>query len=348
MGFLSSIGKGLVGAATGGLIAGAFSGGALAPLGALAGFVGGVASDAFGISGFKTIGMIGGAVAGTFLCPIPILGTLLGGMAGGMLGGLFDNMFNQAPQPPPYAPYLPGSMPTPMPMPYPMPMPNTGFPQTGYPFPNAGGFGFNNYAGCYPPMQRQCCCCPPQYQQPCQGGGTLQQGAPGQPITYTTSGGYKVCINGDTVNITDPSGRHTVSEWGDPHENVDGRGVGDWSGKTRTIMLQDGTRITMNANGPKGTVQGTSIYDGAQEVQINNNNNQIMGVGFNPWQTQADASRQYQGDTAYFGVDQTGAEVFRNFYRQNPDGTITPNLRDLAVLQQPYRQHGFWAFAQAV
>src|SRR5437870_4326929 len=78
-------------------------------------------------------------------------------------------------------------------------------------------------------------------------GGQLSQSAPGQPIEYTAHGGYKVCVNGDKVSITDPTGKHNVTEWGDAHERVGGKEVGQWDDKTRSILLSDGARVSMQA-----------------------------------------------------------------------------------------------------
>jgi hypothetical protein len=314
----------------------------------MAGFGIGIGAAAAGMSGNQShIGAWGGAIAGGLVGFS--IGGPIGALAGGALGALFGNSVQnscqQYPQCPPYGQYFPGCGGG-----------NygnfggygnyggCGFPQGGYGFPNPAAYGLMQYGGCFPPPQQQQPCYPPQCQQPCSQGGQLQQGGPGQPINYTTSGGYKVNVNGTTVTITDPSGKHTVTHSGDPHEYVDGQHVKDWDEKTRSLVLGDGTRITMNATAHNGTITDTSIYDGAEEVKINNQNNTVNSVGFNPYKTAYDQTHQSAGETGYFGIDASGAEVYKDLFKQNPDLSVTPYNRDISTLEQPQRQWGGWGW----
>lgn len=340
MSWLSALGAGAIGA-----VGGFFVGG---PIGAVAGFGIGVGAAAAGMSGSQqNVGGWGGAIAGGLVGFA--IGGPVGALAGGALGALFGNAIQganqQPPQCPPYAPYFPGGGFGGYGMPGGMPggfggFGGCGFPGGGYGFPQMGGFGMMGFAGCFPPPQQQGCCYPPCNQPPQNQGGQLTQQGNGQPIAYTTSGGYKVQVNGHTVTVTDPSGKHSVQHWGDPHENVDGQHVKDWEEKTRTMVLGDGTRITMNATSANGLIENTAIYDGAQEIRIKNNGNQIQGVNFNPYQTAYDAQHQAAGETAYFGQDQSGALVYRNLFKQADDLSVTPHNRDIKVLEQPH--HTAW------
>lgn len=162
-------------------------------------------------------------------------------------------------------------------------------------------------------------------------GGTLSQEAEGKPISYTTSGGYKVSIDGTTINVTDPNGKNTVKTWGDPHENVNGTHVKDWEGKQRSIVLEDGTKITMTADGPKGVVENTSIYDGNQSVQITNKGNQITGHTFDPRQTAYLDASQYDGETALFSTGYNGAATYANIYNQDSSFNVTRAYQAIAT-----------------
>ena len=174
--------------------------------------------------------------------------------------------------------------------------------------------------------------CPPSCcDRHCEQGGQLQQDGEGKPITYTTSGGYKVAVNGDTINITDPNGENTVKTWGDPHENVNGKHVKDWKDKQRSIVLGDGTKITMSADNPKGVVDHTSIYDGNQNIQIQNKGNQITSHSYNPWDTLFQEMGQYDGETALFTTAGDGSANYRNIYNEDTDFNIVRAYEAIAT-----------------
>mgnify|MGYP000884885795 CR=1 FL=1 len=160
-------------------------------------------------------------------------------------------------------------------------------------------------------------------QVPAQGGGQLQQEAAGKPINYTTSGGYKVSVNKDTINITDPTGKNTVTTWGDPHQKVNGQDVGDWTGKDRSIILGDGTKVSMHASGPHGVVESMNIYDNNTAISINNKDNTVTNVNTNGYQTRALERSEADGQTAYFGGTRGGKTLFADMYNQDKDFNVT-------------------------
>ncbi|MBI3928709.1 MAG: hypothetical protein HY319_24425 [Armatimonadetes bacterium] len=191
-------------------------------------------------------------------------------------------------------------------------------------------------------------CCPPHRCCPCHGGnhggnpgGELHQDGKGKPIEYTTSGGYKVRVDGHDVIVTDPTGKHEVKHWGDPHENVDGKHIKDWEGKQRTIVLGDGTKLTMSATGPQGVVTNTSIYDGDQNIQIDNEHNEITHRSFNPWDTRSREYYQHDGETALMVPDRNGGLIYSNLYTQDERLGVRPNFKDLAASPMPrwWRPH---------
>lgn len=204
-----------------------------------------------------------------------------------------------------------------------------------------GGYGQppgHGYHGGMCPPDR---CCPPwgpgSTGNP---GGQLQQEGPGKPINYRTSGGWNVQVNNDKVIITDPTGQHKIEHSGDPHEYVNGKHVKDWEGKDRSILLPDGTKISMHADGPHGLIQNTSIYDGDQNVQINNNGNQVTHRSFNPYDTRAREFWQADGETS---AVQRGFRGLRydNLYTQDENLGVRPNYKQLAFSRN---DTGFWGF----
>lgn len=180
-----------------------------------------------------------------------------------------------------------------------------------------------NYGNQCPPQ-----CCPGQ--RPGQGGELNQEGK-GKPIEYKTSGGYTVKIDKHTITITDPTGKNTQETWGDPHQKVNGKNIGDWQGKQRTIVLGDGTKITMSANSPTGVVNSTSIYDGRINVQVENASNTVSHMSMNPRDTAYREQSQHDGDTALFITNpRTGVANFNEIYRQDQNFNITNQYRQVA------------------
>lgn len=163
-------------------------------------------------------------------------------------------------------------------------------------------------------------CCYPGQQGP---QGQLCQKGKGKPIQYTTRGGYQVTVDKHTISVKDPSGKNVLKHWGDPHENLNGKHLKDWQGKQRTVVLGDGTKITMNATGPKGVTLGTSIYDGNQNVQINNKSNTVTHHSFNPFDTMFREMRQHDGETALFRTGRNGAGIYNNIYNEDQNFNIT-------------------------
>lgn len=352
--FFQAIGAGLATGAAGFLIGG--------PIGGLAGFGIGMASASQGMrgeSGTGTGALIGGLAGFALGGPV---GALAGGLLGGLAGKIVSGAFNQNQQPTQQAPYYPSMMGGGYGMMNPMMggygmmggmggmMGGMGM-MGGYGMMGGmmgmggmsmggmmmspgmfGGFGMTMNGGMYGPPQGGRA----QYGMGMQGGQLTQEGK-GKPIGYTTSGGYKVNVNGTTVTITDPTGKNTVKHWGDPHENVNGKTIKDWEGKDRSLVLGDGTKITMNADGPKGVINNTSIYDGNQAIQINNKNNEITNVSFNPYQTKMMDAYQPDGETSYVGPNRKGDFIYKNIYTQDQNLGVHDNNKLLAK-----SENSFW------
>jgi hypothetical protein len=184
--------------------------------------------------------------------------------------------------------------------------------------------------------------------------GTLTQTADGQPATYTDPNGWSVSMSGSTVTITDPSGKHTVQNSGDPHEQVDGTymggvngaagGSGQWNGTAQTIKLPDGTQVTMNANAFNQPIQSTSIFvpgengQGAREIQYNNNSNSVTSQSFNAQQVYQDQANTVQGQAEGIHENSQGMTV-NSLYNQTSLGNTTADFGTMAFspTQQTYQ-----------
>lgn len=155
-------------------------------------------------------------------------------------------------------------------------------------------------------------------------------GGPRAPIEYVTARGYLVRVQHYTITIFDPFGANFVQHWGDPHENLNGKHVKDWgSGKAgwdtnrRTIVLGDGSKVTMTANGPTGVVEFTSIYDGNHNVQIDNPGSMVLHYDTDLADTQAREMAQHDGETALFTTDlHTAVAVYSDIYNENANFEI--------------------------
>jgi hypothetical protein len=193
--------------------------------------------------------------------------------------------------------------------------------------PQCSNVNFNFNFGHHCPPSQSC-----HQQGPGRRDGKLSQEKEGKPIEYTTSGGYKVRVNKHDIIVTDPSGKNTVKHHGDPHEEVNGKHVKDWEGKQRTVVLGDGTKITMNADGPKGVTLGTSIYDGRQNIQIQNTENKITHHSFNSLDTLMRELRQHDGETASFRTNRNGTGNYSNIYNEDSNFNISSLYKILAPL----------------
>jgi len=273
-----------------------------------------------GLWGAIAGGVIGAVLGGGFNPVTGLLGATIGGLLGNVLGGHNSGQCcNQhhpqhrgcASYPPSHGHHFGG----PQYGGYQCP-PNYRAP---FPQPHWGGrpnvnMNFNFGHQC-PPSR----CCRPQHGPQ----GRLEQKKKGKPISYTTRGGYEVTVNKHTISVKDPSGKNTLKHWGDPHENLNGKHLKDWQKKQRTVVLGDGTKITMRADGPKGVTLNTSIYDGNQNVQIDNKKNEITHHSFNPYDTMYREMNQWDGETALFRTDRHGAGVYNNIYMEDQNFNVS-------------------------
>ena len=155
-------------------------------------------------------------------------------------------------------------------------------------------------------------------------GAADEPGSDPQPLDHWTSGGYNVKIDFHTMTVTDPAGKNTVQHWGDPHENLNGKHIKDWGGGPhweglhRTIVLGDGTKITMEAPGPQGVTTWTAIYDGNRHLQFDNCRSRVAWQGSEARETAQLERTQYDGETSTFTTDaQTGVGKYDNVYNED-------------------------------
>lgn len=122
------------------------------------------------------------------------------------------------------------------------------------------------------------------------------------PLTYVSrDGGWTIKIDRSTVTVTGYD-KFTWQVWGHPHENLNGKHIKDWLGTDRSLLLPDGTKISMQADGPHGVVQHTSIYDGPQSHVIDNTRNTVLHSCVNTAEALARDRAEVDGETAYLTI----------------------------------------------
>lgn len=168
-------------------------------------------------------------------------------------------------------------------------------------------------------------------------GGLTQD--PSGPLTYVTRNGEStIKIDRHTITVTSAvkgAGGpwfYTWQVWGDPHENLNGKHIKDWLGSRRSLLLPDGTKITMHADGPDRVVHTTSIYDGPQSHQISNTTNLIRHSCVNTAVAQQRETQEADGETAHLALlprpgSVAGRMFVINIYDEAPVTSGSPTLQ---------------------
>ena len=183
-------------------------------------------------------------------------------------------------------------------------------------------------------------------------GHQLPPGTAGLPIRYVTKDGFTIRIDLHRMSVQDPLERNKVEHWGDPHENLNGKHIKDWAGMAgwdgtrRTILLDGGAKVTMEAIHAQGVMLLTSIYDGQHSLLIDNSTNTILYYGTDAADTATRDAAQYDGETARFTVDtSTGVALYDNIY--NEDANFNKVLFDVKLGEtggcaNPYQVQDFF------
>jgi len=105
--------------------------------------------------------------------------------------------------------------------------------------------------------------------------GRLSQPVAKGPYRLKTQGNWSLVIQGTTLTVNNPTGTVKYEIWGvgsggTGHESLNGKHLKDMFGGARTILLPDGTIITVGISAPAGlnTIGQFSIYDGDQSHRL--------------------------------------------------------------------------------
>ena len=167
--------------------------------------------------------------------------------------------------------------------------------------------------------------------------GQMRQAVEGEPMEYITrSGNWSIKVDTSTITVTRSTlcQTATIQHWGHPHENLNGKHVKDWLDDRCSLLLDDGTKITMHADGPHGVVSKMSIYDGPNSFEINNDHNNVVEASTDLAVGQQRDEADADGETAYgsFVPNNTPGAIgyldYRNIYTQNEPGPAPQCVAD--------------------
>jgi hypothetical protein len=180
----------------------------------------------------------------------------------------------------------------------------------------AGGtaYAFSDPAPVFPTQVEAACDATPQLR-----GGMSRH--PDGALEYASrSGRWTVLVNQHQIIATRKMGGAFASKWevwGDPHENLNGKHIKDWEGTRRTLLLDDGTKITMDALGAQGLVHTTSIYDGAQSHEIGNAGNQLRHSCVHAQTAMQRDAAEYDGEAAFVMVLRSPTSIAGSLFSEN-------------------------------
>lgn len=167
--------------------------------------------------------------------------------------------------------------------------------------------------------------------------GGLVQMTPAGLEYNSRSGLWNIKIDKHTITLT-RSELFTWQVWGDPHENLNGKHIKDWLDTRRTLLLDDGVKVTMDSYGPLHVVHTTSIYDGEQSHQISNLDNVVRHSCVNAAVALARDAEEADGETAYLATLRGPAASIGYVYVENvytesvgPQGVNEPEFEPVPL-----------------
>ncbi len=143
-------------------------------------------------------------------------------------------------------------------------------------------------------------------------------------LTVVTRGCWEITVNVHTVTIRTPSRGNKVEYWGDPHENLNGKHIKDWLTSRRSLLLGDGTLITLHGEGPQGVINQFTVYDGPHVRTIENATETITYSSDNLADATALEAAEADGETAQVVELEDQVTHYDNVYSQAEDEGGTP------------------------
>lgn len=194
--------------------------------------------------------------------------------------------------------------------------------------------------------------------------GTCQPVSPKGNLTYSANTGYIFRASGGGiitidlkkfVTITDdnyPGFKFVMSGESDisgllvysyHNEYLNGKHIKDRPGSRRTIVLPDGAKVTLIADGRQGALRSISIYNGKETHRINVTCNTLEYSSVNSAAAAGLDEAEPDGETSTYEISSTGL-IFLNIYQEDKPGDKVMNrvLLGELFLDHPHRVNDYY------
>ncbi|MFN4313764.1 MAG: hypothetical protein ACK4E0_05690 [Chitinophagaceae bacterium] len=166
-------------------------------------------------------------------------------------------------------------------------------------------------------------------------------------IIYTAGDGTRIAIEPDRVIVSDPGyAGFSISYWGISsaggqdmlvanHQNLNGKHMKDRNGARTSLIMADGVKITMAADGPgsTGALQWISIIDGNRAHLVNMKCKTVIFSGNSATAARALDDRDADGETSKVEITSTGL-LWNNIYQEDTPGNKVENLVPIGELRK--------------
>ena len=166
-------------------------------------------------------------------------------------------------------------------------------------------------------------------------------------FVYTGAGGTRVSIEHDQIRVSYQGyAGFLVSYWGmnsaggqdilvANHQSLNGKHIKDRNGARISLIMPDGVKITMAADGPgaTGTLRWISIFDGDRAHLVNLTCKTVIFSGNSAAAASALDDRDADGETSEVRITTTGL-LWNNIYQEDTPGNKVENIVPLGELDK--------------
>lgn len=166
-------------------------------------------------------------------------------------------------------------------------------------------------------------------------------------FVYTGAGGTRVSIEHDQIRVSYQGyAGFLVSYWGmnsaggqdilvANHQSLNGKHIKDRNGARISLIMPDGVKITMAADGPgaTGTLRWISIFDGDRAHLVNLACKTVIFSGNSAAAASALDERDADGETSKVEITSTGL-LWNNIYLEDTQGNKVENIVPLGELDK--------------
>ena len=107
------------------------------------------------------------------------------------------------------------------------------------------------------------------------------------------------------------------------HENLNGKHIKDRLLATRTLVLPDGSKLTMASTGMDKEIHTISIYDGNESHQFDFATKKVKHSSLDAAKAQQLDAAEPDGEAATFSMDNNGLEFFNSYNELTPGNKVS-------------------------